>query len=483
MPRLTTSSLEYLPSNVVAPEYDRSSKTVSHAHIGVGNFHRAHQAVYADDLLAGGSQKGAIIGFSMRSPRVIDALAPQDLLYSVTEVTRDGLAPRVIGSLRDTVFVPADPRAAIARLADPSVEMVTITVTEAGYCWSDETRSLDMTLPNVIHDIQHPTSPRTMPGLLVAAVARRLAERRPPLVIIPCDNIVDNGTVTRTLLTQLAAEQSSSLARSISMDAVICSTMVDRMVPTITPATVDTVNRSLGAEDELPILTEPFRQWVVQDSAAVRPWEEVGVEIVTETGTHERLKLHVLNGLHSAFAYLGLRLGHAMISDAVADPRLATRIRRIVDEEIVPSVVAPPGIDPARYADSALARFAEPALGYTTTKVATDGSLKLQQRVLPTLRTCLESKRPVDGLALVIAAWGWVMFGPDRSALAVADDRLDRVLGDLPRPLGPGGFTSWAFAKHGLLGDLAGSSELRQAMGRQAARLWREPPHIEIGPD
>lgn len=408
--------------------YRRSTLRPTVVHIGPGVFHRAHQAVYADDVLRTGSPAGAIWGVSLRSPSVREALAPAGYLYHVLE--RGGepgsrCPPRPVGALLGIDVAAGDPGPALARLADPAVTVVTITVTEHGYCAADPGGPLDTSRPEVLHDLGRPQAPRSLPGLLVEALARRRSAGVAPFAVASCDNLPRNGAAAGRVVTELAEHRDPSLAGWIRDHVAFPSSMVDRMVP----ATSDADRRQLarlGIVDAWPVITEPFSQWVLEDTfpAGRPPWERVGVELVTGVDRHEQAKLRILNAAHSALAYWGLLAGHHRVAGAAADPVLAAAVRELIGVEVIPTLVAPPGWDLADYAGQVLRRFANRALPYTTGKVAGDGSQKLVVRLLPTVRARLAAGLPAPRAALVLAAWVTCMAGPRARSLAVVDPAL-----------------------------------------------------------
>jgi fructuronate reductase len=427
--RLCRSRLpELARRGVDVPAYDIDAVGVGHAHIGPGVFHRAHQAVYADRAIAAGMATAGICAISMRSSRLRDALVPQDLLYTCTEIGAGAAPPRVVGSIREVLFAD-DIETIVDRLTDPAIRLVTISATEAAYCIAPATQTIDTTHPDVVHDLADPSRPRTVPGLVLAALKQRRQLGVAPFAVVPCDNLEGNGTLAAAAVRGLAAHRDRQLASWIDGAVPFCSTMVDRIVPTTTDAHVALVTDRTGALDAWPVVTEPFTQWVVQRHPAVdlASWEDVGVEVVDDVAAHEQLKLRVVNGAHSALAYLGLRAGHATISAALADPPIAAFVRRLLADEVLPTVVAPPRTDVESYADVALGRFANSALGYSTVKVASDGSVKLGQRLVPTARDLLAEGRPVDAVATVVAAWMWCLFGPRSEQLDVPDPQRDEL--------------------------------------------------------
>jgi fructuronate reductase len=421
--------------------YDRASLTPTVVHIGPGNFHRAHQAVYCDAVLRGGARSGGVWAVSLRSAAVRDVLAATGFVYHLVERVHrpggsggdSGEATRIvrpIGALLGVDVAAQDVEPALARLADPAVTVVTITVTEHGYCAVCPGGPLDLTREEIGHDLRHPASPRSLPGLLLEALVRRRGAGAAPFAVASCDNLPGNGRATARVVLGLAECRDPRLAEWVRGNVPFPSSMVDRMVP----ATTDDDRAELwraGIRDPWPVVAESFSQWVLEDLfPAGRPaWERAGVELVSDVGLHEQAKLRILNAAHSALAYWGLLAGHRLIWQAVADPTLLAATRDMLTTEVLPTLTTPPGWDLAAYADRVLRRFANRSLPYTTAKVAEDGSQKLPIRVVPTVRALLAAGVPATRCAQLLAAWAACLAGPRAGGLAVRDAGLRADLG------------------------------------------------------
>lgn len=407
MTRLHPTTLAALPPSVAVPRYDRGKLCIGIVHMGLGAFHRAHQAVYTDDVLNRNAGPWGICGVSLRSPETRDALAPQDCLYSVTERDSDGERPRIVGALREAQVASEDPGAVLERLTRPSTRIVTITVTEKGYCHKPATGALDDSHPGIRHDLDHPASPETLPGFLVEALDRRRRAGLAPFTVLSCDNLPANGTVAAGILRDLASLHDPELARWIEGEVACPSTMIDRIVPATTDADRDAVSSALGLVDASPVVTEPFSQWVFEDRfPAGRPaWEAEGAEPVTDVAPYEEMKLRLLNASHSCIAYLGYLSGYETVAETIADPAFARFVRGLMDEEVTPTLRLPPGADVAGYKQALVARFANTALRHRTWQIAMDGSQKLPQRLLATIRDRRAAGASFDRLALGVAAW------------------------------------------------------------------------------
>ena len=422
--RLSLASLRELPGDVRRPAYDPGTARTGIVHLGLGAFHRAHQAVCADDLLARDPRWG-VCGVSMKTPRAIEPLAAQDGLYTLLVKDPSGNTARVIGSVRETLFAPGDPQGLVRRMADPRIHVVSLTVTEKGYCHDPATGRLDLAHPDIVHDLALPDAPRSAVGTLVAALDARRRAAAGSLNVVCCDNLPHNGRVLEGLVATFAAARSHELAAWIVAHAAFPCTMVDRIVPATTDADVADVARRLGMHDAAPVVAEPYFQWVIEDRfVAARPaWEDAGAEIVRDVAPYETMKLRLLNGSHSTLAYLGFLAGHATIAQAASDPLLGRLVERQMAEEIVPTLASPPGTDLARYVATLLARFRNPALPHRTAQVAMDGSQKLPQRLLDTVRDRLAGGGSIRHLSLAIAGWMRYASGVDEhgSRIEVSD--------------------------------------------------------------
>ena len=461
--------------------YDRRALQPTVVHIGPGVFHRAHQAVYGDAVLRTGSQTGAVYGISLRSAAVRESLAPQGFVYHVVERAGDGddvhEVVRPVGALLGVDVAAQSTPTAVARLADEAVTVVTITVTEHGYCSVGPGGALDLDRPEIVHDLHAPHSPSSLPGLLVEALARRRASGTDPFTVASCDNLPSNGPATARVVRELAECRDPSLAAWVDGNVAFPSSMVDRMVPATTADDREHL-RSKGLVDAWPVVTEPFTQWVLEDTFPTGrpPWERAGVELVNDVAVQEQAKLRILNAAHSALAYWGLLTGHESVADAVADPVLLEATRQLLSGEVLATLDAPPGWDLAVYAEQVLARFGNRALGYTTAKIAGDGSQKLPVRLVPTVRARLAAGAPTVRCAQVLAAWVTCMLGPRSASFAVDDAVLatqssSRLAVDWTAPEGA---TAALLDLPGFLPGLApAESAFRVEVLELVRRFWR----------
>lgn len=426
-PRLSYVQLANIPRRY-RPDIDPASRAVRMVHLGIGAFHRAHQAVYTD-----ASGDWGIYGVTQRSAGVVDQLAPQDGLYTLVVRDRDETMLRLIGAVRAVVFAGTDPNAVVQKMADPAVSVVSTTVTEKGYHHDPVTATLQFDDAEIAADLAG-RPPRTVVGQLAAAVAARAAAQAPGLTVLCCDNIPANGAFLGELV-QSFLERSSYPATALAWlaaNVAFPSTMVDRITPASTPADRALVAHELGVDDDGAVVTEPFTQWVIENRfAGPRPqWEHAGALLVPEVAPYEQLKLRVLNGSHSALAYLGGLAGYPTVDAAIADPELASFVRCFMRYDVVPTLVTPTGVDLGQYQRDVLDRFANPSLGYRTAQVAMDGSHKLPQRILATIRDRRRAGSDPVFAALVVAAWMRHIAGgldDDGRPFAPDDPMLDQL--------------------------------------------------------
>jgi fructuronate reductase len=429
---LSERTLPHLPPEIARPRYDRRATQVGIVHFGIGAFHRAHQAVFSDALLTfAPTERCAIVGVSLQNPRVSDALAPQDFLCSLALRDRDRREIRIIGSVKNILVAPRDLERLFALLCEPAVGVVTMTVTEKGYCHDPSTRSLNENHEGVRHDLSEPTTPRTLPGLLVEAILRRRKAEAPPFTVLSCDNLLSNGDLSARVVCDFAELRQTGLSAWIADNVAFPNCMVDRIVPATTDDDRREIADAIGLEDAWPIVTEPFVQWVIEDRfTGSRPaWERVGAQLVGSVEPFERMKLRLLNGAHSMLAYLGYLGGYRLIAEAIEDPAYARLIREMWAEEVIPTLELPAGVDVGAYTATLLKRFANPALRHTTWQIAMDGSQKLPQRWLGVIRERLGAGAPVRRLCLGVAAWLRYVAGVDESGepIDVRDPLRDEI--------------------------------------------------------
>jgi len=431
--RLSRATLNLLPQDCQRPAYDIEAVRVGIVHLGIGAFHRAHQAVYVDDRLAAGEIGWGICGVSLRSSDTFDALQPQDGLYTVATRSGEGDHIRVIGSVQQVLVAPRSPAAVMAALTDPAVRIVSLTVTEKGYCHDPARGALREDHPDIVADLASPEQPRSTPGVLVEALRRRQAAGSAPFTVLCCDNLPENGHTVSRVLKRFAELRDPALARWIEDSVAFPSTMVDGIVPATTDADRGMVAARLGLEDAWPVMAEPFSQWVIEDRFSQgRPrFEEAGAELVSDVAPFELMKLRLLNASHSALAYLGFLAGYETISDVMTDPSFVRFVQAMMAKEVRPTLRMPLGTDLPSYERSLLGRFSNPALKHRTWQIAMDGSQKLPQRMLGTVRDRLAAGASFPQLALGIAAWMRYMTGRDERGgpIDVRDPLAERLRG------------------------------------------------------
>ena len=474
--RLSNANLDRVPDAISCPAYDRSSVTPGIVHLGIGAFHRAHQAVVIDDLLAGGAMDWGIVGASLRSPDTRDALAPQDCLYTVAVRSGAGTDHRIIGSVLGCEVATENPGQLIARLTHPATRIVSLTVTEKGYCHTPQTGDLDQRHPDIVHDLQNPDTPRSAIGFLVAALARRRIAGTAPVTILSCDNLSANGHTVGRIATQFAALRSRNLAKWIEAEVAFPSTMVDRIVPETTDADRAAVSSALGMTDAWPVVTEPFTQWIVEDRfSAGRPdFAAAGVQLVSDVKPFEHMKLRLLNASHSALAYLGYLAGHETIAATMTDNRFAAFARQVM-EDAAPTLAMPEGTDLAGYSASLLRRFANPALHHRTWQIAMDGSQKLPQRLLGTIEGRLRLGLPIDTHALAVAGWMRYVTAKDEQGRPIdVRDPLAPKLAAIAEAVGPAAnrLAPALLEVDSIFGALGTDPRMRSAVTGALAKLY-----------
>ncbi len=429
---LNQRTLGGLPVSIRTPGYDRANTRIGMVHLGIGAFHRAHQAVVIEDRLEAGESDWAIAAASLRSPDTRDALTPQDWLYTMAIRSAAGEDLRVIGALREGYVAPENPDALVARMAHPDTRIVSLTVTEKGYCHDPATGTLNEEHPDIRADLQAPGRPKTAIGFLAAALERRRIAGLAPFTVLCCDNLPANGRTVKRVLDRFAMLRSAEFGRWVADNVACPSSMVDRIVPATTDEDRARISASLGVDDRWPVMTEPFLQWVVEDHFPLgRPdWAAAGVTMASDVTPFEHMKLRLLNGSHSTMAYLGNLAGHETIAETIGVPAMARLIRRQMDEEITPTLSMPSGTDLEGYKDALIARFQNPALRHRTAQIAMDGSQKLPQRLLGTIRDRLAAGAPISFLTVAVAGWMRFAMGWDekRQPITLNDPMADRIL-------------------------------------------------------
>ncbi len=406
--QLNQKNLFQLPPSVDKPCYDRSKVTTSIVHLGLGAFHRAHQAKYTEAVLASGDLQWGIVGTGMVSSNMKNAMAPQDCLYTLAELGADSEKISVIGAIVEVLggADQADKTKLLAKLCDISTRIVTITVTEKGYCLDLATKKLLLSSPAIVADLAEPDSPKSIPGLIVRALKSRKEAGIPPFTVLSCDNLPNNGKLAKAAVLGFAHELDAELEAWIETNARFPCTMVDRITPATTDADRAHVLEVTGLEDSCPVVTEQFSQWVIEDEFSMgRPdWTLGGAVFSNEIERWESMKLRFLNGAHSTLSYLGQITGRETVADAMTLP-LITEILDALWLENLEVLKAPHGVNPADYVESLKQRFRNPALKHRTAQIACDGSQKIPQRLIAPLHDRMAKGLPSPAIATAIAAW------------------------------------------------------------------------------
>ena len=457
--RLSLATLKTAGPQVLQPAVDPRELQIGLVHLGIGAFHRAHQAVFTELAAAAtGSTDWGIAASTQRSATVRDQLVPQDGLYSVLSRGAHEQSLRIIGSVREVIDGAREPQDVVARIADPDVRVVTLTVTEKGYR-RDAGGGLDRADPLTAADLAG-GDPRTAIGQLVRGLQQRGIRDAGPITLLACDNLVGNGQVLSRLVHEFVSQLPSGQRRDLEswMPTAVSfpSCMVDRIVPATTPADHADVLDRLGLEDQGAVVAEPFTQWVIEDDfAAARPaWERAGAVFTTDVGPWETAKLRLLNGTHSTLAYLGALRGHRTIAEAMGDPELATVARSLMREDVIPTLTPPDELDLEQYAAEILDRFLNPVLRHTTAQVAMDGSQKLPLRLLGPIRDRLAAGSVPHWATLAVAGWmTYVSAGRDRPELVLNDPLAAELTAATASATTPAAIVDALLAVRSIFGD------------------------------
>ena len=473
--KLSAATLARLPAGVAAPKYRRSDLTAGIVHIGVGNFHRAHQAVYLDDLFnAGRDHDWAIVGSGVRDPDVAvrEKLKEQDWLTAVVEQEAETTNIRVTGSMIDFVQ-PYDIATLLDTLSKPSIRIVSLTVTEGGYYISPATQHFDPTHPDIAYDARHADAPKTAFGLIAAGLKRRRVAGVAPFTVMSCDNIPGNGHVAENAVAGLAELADPELARWIRADVAFPNSMVDRITPATTDRERAFVRDKYGLEDNWPVFCEQFRQWVVEDQfPAGRPTlETVGVTFTSDVAPYELMKIRILNGGHAAIAYPAGLLDIHFVHEAMADEQIRAFLEKLTKREIQAVVPPPPSTSLDDYRHLVARRFANPKIADTVQRLCFDGSNRQPKFILPSAADRLKSGASIKGLALVSALWCRYCYGETESGKPIGpnDPNWER----LQEAAKPARNNPQAFLElQHIFGDLAANPGYVRAFSDGLSSLW-----------
>ncbi len=445
--KLKASSLSHLPKTVRVPSYDRRELTNGIVHIGVGGFHRAHQALYLDDYFHQTPDRHwgiCGVGLLEQDKRLRDALQSQDCLYTLVERSQGGDSARIIASINRYLFAPDNRQVVIEALAAPECRIVTLTITEAGYYYIEGSGEFDANHPTIQYDLQHPEDPIGTFGFLTAALDRRRKQGLAPFTVLSCDNLQGNGTIARNMLSAFAEMRDPALGRWITENVAFPNSMVDRITPATTESDKAMVAEQFGIEDAYPVVAEPFIQWVIEDYfCADRPdWEAVGVQMTSDVHPYELIKIRLLNASHLLIGYLGALAGYTYVHEVMADSVFQQAVTALM-EEVTPVLQPVPGIDLNDYKNTLIKRFANPKIQDQLPRLCLNGSAKMPKFILGSLRDQLRRGGRIDYLSLTVAAWCCYLNGRDEQggAIVIHDPLADLLtqqtrLGGLdPRPL------------------------------------------------
>jgi len=428
---LRDCTLAQLPANIARPSYDRSRTVSSLVHIGAGAFNRSHLAVYLDDLLTLGEEQrwGEFgIGLLPADEALHDGLAEQDYLYGLMLMDTGEESYRVVGSLTGHIFAPADPEGVLAKLTAPECAIISLTVTEGGYFIEDATGRVQLEHPDLRHDLEHPAAPRTWLGFVAEAADRRRKQGSAPFTLLSCDNVHANGSVARKSLLAFAEARSAALAKWIETSVAFPNSMVDRITPRTTDENRATIEEKFGVLDRVPVVGEPFRQWVIEDTfVSGRPaFEKVGAQITADVAPFEKMKMRLLNGGHLTLAFLGDLLGFSFVSEVTLDPQMRQLLIAFM-AEVRPTVPRLPGIDLNAYSASLVSRFSNIAIRDQVARICSEGCAKITKFIVPSLTDLLQSGQTPRAVSLVVAGWLHYLRGTDENGrpMLMADALID----------------------------------------------------------
>ena len=474
---LSLANLANLPSSVAKPRYGRDELKAGILHIGVGNFHRAHQAVYLDDLFNGRRDLDwALVGAGIRAGdrAMRQALEPQDWLTTVVELEPGANIARITGAMVGFVPVNEDGRAIVDALDDPALRIVSLTVTEGGYCIDPATGSFNPEHPDIVYDAAHMDAQRGVFGFRRAGGRRGRDQGQAPFTVMSCDNIPHNGQVAREAVAGLADLVDPALAAYVREQVAFPSSMVDRITPATTDRERAILAERFGIKDNWPVFCEPFRQWVLEDNFPTgRPaLEDVGVTFTPHVAAFELMKLRILNGGHATIAYPAGLLGIHFVHEAMADPLVRGFLDKLETEEIIPCVPPVPGVDLAEYYQLIARRFANPDVGDTIPRLAQDGSNRQPKFILPSTRDRLKSGADVTGLALESALWCRYCAGTtDAGAPFELDDPIAALI---PAALAAKDHPASFLDLRDIFGDVADAPQFRARFEEALNSLWRD---------
>jgi mannitol 2-dehydrogenase len=481
---LNETTLPLLDAQVVRPSYTRTALRPSIVHVGVGGFHRAHQALYLDEIAERrlSSDWGICgVGLLPQDKQMEAALVPQQGLYTLVERSAEQDRARIVGSIVRYLFAPEHRETVLQMLADPATRLVTLTITEGGYAYNQVTGAFDLETPGVREDLAQPQAPNTVFGYLCEALDRRRRLGTVPFTILSCDNLPGNGNLARQMFTAFARLRDPVLASWMEEQVAFPNCMVDRITPHTTDEDRALVVHTFGIRDAWPVMTEPFLQWIVEDTFCNGrpPLEEVGVQLVHDVRPYELMKLRLLNADHQALAYLGYLCGYRLVHEVLADQRFQTYLARLMDEEVTDLLQPVPGVDLTAYKRTLLTRLANPRIRDQVLRLCQDASNRVPKFLLPSIHEALAAGRPHRLMTLALAGWLRFLTGVDEQGQVIPiDDALAGVLQPLalqgredPRPL---------LTLHNLFGDLDQHSEFVEELAQALHMLYTQGAHTTL---
>lgn len=415
---LNEENLSRLPAEVQVPGYDRSKVAQSIVHIGVGGFYRAHQCVYLDDLLhrSDNEEWGYCgVGLLPHDAAMRDALVPQDCLYTVVERSAEGDKPRVIGSLLNYLHAPSDPETVLEKMASAETRIVSLTITEGGYYVNEATGEFNDSHPDIVHDLQNPQQPKCSFGYLAEALDRRRNRGMQPFTVMSCDNLQHNGNIAKKMLLAFARRRDPALADWLEQHCAFPNSMVDRITPATTDEHRALLKDKFALQDNWPVPTEPFMQWVIEDNfPGGRPrWEDVGAQMTSDVLPYEKMKMRLLNASHQAMCYIGLLLGYEFAHQTMEDQRIRQLVKTMMDDEVTPLLTPPAGIDMEQYKQTLIERFSNPTIRDQLSRIGTEGSARIPGFVLPSVMEALPRGGQIKMMSFTVAAWFRYLTGED----------------------------------------------------------------------
>ncbi|MDB5587253.1 MAG: mannitol dehydrogenase family protein [Devosia sp.] len=473
--KLSAATLDAVSKTASVPQYDRSSLTAGIVHFGVGNFHRAHQAVYLDDLFATGSDHDwALVGAGVREAdeAMRQKLLAQDLLTTVVEQEAEHSTARVTGGMID-YLQPGDSAAVIAKLSDPAIRIVSLTITEGGYYIDPASQKFDPKHPDIAYDAAHSHAPKTAFGLILAGLLARRSAGIEPFTVMSCDNIPGNGHVTENAVIGLARLLDPELASWVKDNVAFPNGMVDRITPATSDRERDLLAQNFGIEDNWPVFCESFRQWVLEDKfPAGRPaLEKVGVQFVADVAPYEHMKIRILNGGHATIAYPAGLMDIHFVHEAMENTLVAAFLKKVENDEIIPVVPPVPDTNLNDYFALCERRFGNPKIGDTVRRLALDGSNRQPKFIIPSAADRVAAGQSVTGLALVSALWCRYCYGTTDTGVVIEpnDPSWDRLTAQAK--LAKADPKAW-LAMTDIYGELAGNATFVAAFDHALTTLW-----------